>query len=134
MDDAKARSAARNHQFAHFLNIGTADSESRRSELGNSGARHSNWLYTQRHPRTAIGWRADGTLVLVVVDGRQPRISVGMTINELAHLMLDLGCVEAINLDGGGSSTMVIRNKIVNNPSDSTGERPVSDALLIFPR
>lgn len=87
-----------------------------------------------RHPRTAIGWREDGRLVLVTVDGRQPRKSVGMTIRELADLMLELGCREAINLDGGGSTTMVVNNKIVNSPSDQTGERAVSDALLVFRR
>jgi len=67
-------------------------------------------------------------------DGRQPKKSVGMTIGELAVLMTGLGCVEAINLDGGGSTTMVINNRVVNNPSDAAGERPVSDALLVFPR
>lgn len=87
-----------------------------------------------RHPRTAIGTRKDGTLVLVTVDGRQPKKSVGMTIPELAMLMLELGCEEAMNLDGGGSTTMVIRNKVVNSFSDATGERGVSDALLVLPR
>jgi exopolysaccharide biosynthesis protein len=57
-----------------------------------------------------------------------------MTIEELTALMTEFGCVEAINLDGGGSTTMVIHNRIANNPSDATGERPVSDALLVFPR
>jgi exopolysaccharide biosynthesis protein len=57
-----------------------------------------------------------------------------MTIEELAVLMTGLGCVEAINLDGGGSTTMVINGRVVNNPSDATGERPISDALLVFPR
>lgn len=87
-----------------------------------------------RHPRTAIGTRKDGTLVLVTVDGRQPKKSVGMTIPELAGLMLELGCVDAMNLDGGGSTTMVIRHQIVNSVSDATGERAVSDALLVLPR
>ncbi len=57
-----------------------------------------------------------------------------MTIEELAGLMIELECRDALNLDGGGSTTMVISDKIVNNPSDQTGERPVSDALLIYPR
>jgi exopolysaccharide biosynthesis protein len=57
-----------------------------------------------------------------------------MTIPELEALMIELGCVEALNLDGGGSTTMVIRGKVVNSPSDPTGERPVSDALLVFVR
>jgi exopolysaccharide biosynthesis protein len=87
-----------------------------------------------RHPRTAIGTRKDGTLALVTVDGRQPRKSVGMTIPELAALLLELGCEEALNLDGGGSTTMVIRGKVVNSVSDATGERFVSEALLILPR
>lgn len=91
-------------------------------------------FYRARHPRTALGWRADGRFVLVTVDGRQPRKSVGMTIPELAALLRELGCVEAINLDGGGSTTMVIQNKVINSPSDATGERAVSDALLLFPR
>jgi exopolysaccharide biosynthesis protein len=95
--------------------------------------RYSESLYRQRHPRTAIGWRADGKLVLITVDGRQKQ-SVGMTMEELARLLLEFGCIEAMNLDGGGSTAMVVKNKIVNRPSDATGERPVSDALLVFPR
>lgn len=88
----------------------------------------------KRHPRTALGIRSDGKLLLATVDGRQPQKSVGMTIEELTALMIELGCVEAINLDGGGSTTMVVNNRVVNNPSDATGERPVSDALLVFAR
>ncbi|MDH4197904.1 MAG: phosphodiester glycosidase family protein [Candidatus Aminicenantes bacterium] len=88
----------------------------------------------ERHPRTAVGARADGRLILVTVDGRQPALSVGMTIDELTALMKELGCREAINLDGGGSTTMVIRGKVVNHPSDAAGERPVGDALLVFLR
>jgi len=87
-----------------------------------------------RHPRTAIGVRADGFLVLVTVDGRQPKKSVGMTLEELAVLMRNFGCAEAMNLDGGGSTTMVINGRVVSNPSDAAGERPVSDALLVFRR
>jgi len=91
-------------------------------------------FHTQRHPRTAIGTKADGTVVLVTVDGRRPEASVGMSIPELAALMAGLGCIEAVNLDGGGSTTMVVRDKVVNSPSDAAGERPVSDALLVFLR
>jgi len=84
-----------------------------------------------RHPRTAVGVRADGRILLVAVDGRQPELSVGMTIAELASLLRELGAVEAVNMDGGGSTTMVIRARVVNSPSDLTGERPVGDALLV---
>jgi hypothetical protein len=87
-----------------------------------------------RHPRTAVGVRADGRLILVAVDGRQPELSVGMTIAELASLLLELGAVEAVNMDGGGSTTMVVRGKVANSPSDLTGERAVGDALLVFLR
>jgi hypothetical protein len=87
-----------------------------------------------RHPRTAVGLRADGRVLLVAVDGRQPERSVGMTIAELTALLLELGAVEAVNMDGGGSTTMVVRGRVVNSPSDLTGERPVGDALLVFVR
>jgi hypothetical protein len=89
-------------------------------------------FYSTRHPRTAAGVRNDGSIVLAVIDGRRPKIGVGLSIDELAALMAELGCVEAINLDGGGSSTMVVGDKVVNSPSDAAGERPVSDALLVY--
>jgi exopolysaccharide biosynthesis protein len=57
-----------------------------------------------------------------------------MTIEELSALMRELGAVSALNLDGGGSTTMVVAGRVVNSPSDASGERPVSDALLVFPR
>jgi hypothetical protein len=86
------------------------------------------------HPRTAIAKLKSGQILLVTVDGRQPGESIGMSLTMLADLLLEFGAVEAINLDGGGSTTMVIKNKVVNKPSDATGERPVSDAILVFPR
>ena len=85
-----------------------------------------------RHPRTALGVRADGTLLLVTVDGRESRRSVGMTLPELTDLVRELGAVTAINLDGGGSTTMVVEDEVVNRPSG--GERWNGDALLLFPR
>jgi hypothetical protein len=85
------------------------------------------------HPRTAVGIRGDGKLLMVVVDGRQPGYSVGMTLVELASLFKWLGAVTAMNMDGGGSSTMVVNGQIKNRPSDSTGERAVSSALLVLP-
>lgn len=89
---------------------------------------------TDRHPRTALAKLDSGKLLLVTVDGRQPGVSAGMSLHMLAELLMEFGAVEAINLDGGGSTTMVIHNKIVNRPSDQTGERPVSDAILVFPK
>ena len=84
-----------------------------------------------RHPRTAIGFSRDSSKVfLVAVDGRRES-GVGMSLVELARLMLTLGAFEAINLDGGGSTTMVVNGEVVNSPSDKTGERPVGSALLV---
>ncbi len=87
-----------------------------------------------RHPRTAVGVRTDGRILLVTVDGRQPERSVGMTIAELTALLLELEAVEAINMDGGGSTTMVAGGRVVNSPCDLAGERPVGDALLVLRR
>ncbi|MBE3576233.1 MAG: phosphodiester glycosidase family protein [Limnochordales bacterium] len=89
------------------------------------------------HPRTALGVRADGTLLLLTVDGRQPGYSEGVTTTELARLMLDLGAVHAINLDGGGSTTFVARQPgdaeptVQNSPSDGY-ERAVGNSLLVI--
>jgi hypothetical protein len=91
-------------------------------------------LVTDRHPRTAIARLKDGCMLLATVDGRQPGVSAGMSLPELADLLLEFGAAEAINLDGGGSTTMVVNGKLVNKPSDQTGERPVSDAILMLPR
>jgi Phosphodiester glycosidase len=87
-----------------------------------------------RHPRTAVAKLKDGKLLLVTIDGRQAGYSVGMNLNELAAFLLELGAVEAMNLDGGGSTTMFLDGKVVNKPSDKEGERSVSDAILVFPR
>lgn len=92
-----------------------------------------------RHPRTAIGIASDGKrLVLLVVDGRQKPYSDGMSLRELASVMLALGVRDALNLDGGGSTTLVYadpdsagRLRIANHPSDSAGERTVGNALAI---
>jgi hypothetical protein len=85
-----------------------------------------------RQPRTLAGVRSDGTLLLATVDGRLPGWSVGMTLPEAARLMRSLGARDALNLDGGGSSTMIVRGEVVNRPSDRV-ERRVSDGLFVFP-
>lgn len=85
---------------------------------------------TLRHPRTAFALRNDGQLLFVTVDGRQ-KTSVGMTLRELAEFLLAEGAREAVNLDGGGSTTMVVDGWVKNSPSDGK-ERRVSDGVLIF--
>jgi hypothetical protein len=85
-----------------------------------------------RHPRTGVGQTADGRILLVAVDGRQPGYSTGLTNFELALTMMRLGCVTASALDAGGSTTMAFDGKLLNRPSDPGGERPVAEALTVF--
>lgn len=89
---------------------------------------------TERHPRTMIGTSRGGVIWLVTVDGRNPDVSVGMSFAELQKLASGLNLENALNLDGGGSTTMVVGGMVVNHPSDKTGPRKVSDALLVVPR
>lgn len=83
-----------------------------------------------RAPRTALGVTKDGHILLVVVDGRQADHSIGMTLTELAGFMKELGAVQAMNFDGGGSSEMTVGDKVVNLPSDGR-ERAVGTAIVV---
>ena len=76
---------------------------------------------TTRHPRTLIGTDRQGAIWLVTVDGRQPSISLGMSFDELKGLARRLGLHSALNLDGGGSTTMWVKGDVVNSPSDEGG-------------
>ena len=87
-----------------------------------------------RHPRTLIGVDARGAIWLAAIDGRQPGYSLGMTFADLERLCDRLHLTDALNLDGGGSTTMVVRDVIVNRPSDPAGPRRVSDAILVRTR
>jgi exopolysaccharide biosynthesis protein len=105
-----------------------------RIDIANALEGNAEKFVTDRHPRTAIAKGKDGRILLVVVDGRQPNYSTGMSLMSLAEVLLEFGAVEAINLDGGGSSAMVLEGKLINRPSDAGGERAVSDALLVVER
>lgn len=86
----------------------------------------------QRHPRTGVGWDPERErLWIVVADGRREGTAEGMTLEELAHLFRTLGAREALNLDGGGSSTMVVGGRVVSRPSDLGGARSVVNALVV---
>jgi hypothetical protein len=87
---------------------------------------------TPRDARTAVGQMADGRIILLVVDGRRFGYSVGVTNFELAITMARLGAVTASALDAGDSTTMAFEGKLINRPSDPSGERPVSDALMLM--
>jgi len=87
-----------------------------------------------RHPRSLIGFDADTShLFLVAIDGRSPA-SVGMTLAEAAEFLRGFGVAFALNLDGGGSTVLLVDDRIVNRPSDPAGERPVANALLVEER
>jgi phosphodiester glycosidase len=86
-----------------------------------------------RNPRTMAGVDAAGHLIVASVDGRRPGWSVGLSYREGATLMSALGATDAVNLDGGGSVTVVIHGRVVNRPSDLSGERPVADSLEVVP-
>jgi len=100
-------------------------------------ATSSEFSYT-RHPRTAAGVTADGTVVLIVVDGRQPSVSNGASLADLAYIMASLGCVDAVNLDGGGSSTFILKNEkgtlvTENSPSGGTLRAVANGLMVVLP-
>lgn len=90
--------------------------------MGNSSIQNSN-------PRTGVGIIEPNHYAFVVVDGRKEGYSKGMTLNEFSKLFQDLGCTDAYNLDGGGSSTMYFMGRVVNNPLGKNQEREISDIL-----
>ena len=84
-----------------------------------------------KHPRTCIGYTTDGYLIIMAIQGRFPGIAEGATLEQGARLLVGLGCVEALNLDGGGSSCLLINGKETIQPSDKGGQRPVPAVFLI---
>ncbi len=85
-----------------------------------------------KNPRTAIGFnKKENKAFIIAVDGRRDDYSVGMTMKELSYYMYSLGCEDALNFDGGGSTTMVIRDSVLNKPTDLIGERAVFNGLFI---
>jgi len=84
-----------------------------------------------KHPRTCMGYTSDGRLIVMVIQGRFPGIAEGATLTQEAQLLKDLGCVEALNLDGGGSSCMIVNGKETIKPSEKGEERPVPAVFII---
>ena len=87
-----------------------------------------------KHPRTAMGYTQSGKLIILVIQGRFPGKAEGATLLQEANILQQLGCYEALNLDGGGSSCMLVNGKETIKPSDSTGQRPVPGVFIIKTR
>jgi hypothetical protein len=84
-----------------------------------------------KHPRTAMGYTKDNKIVILLIQGRFPGIAEGATLLQEAQLLKDLGCREALNLDGGGSSCLLVNGRETIKPSDKEGQRPVPAVFLI---
>ena len=103
--------------------------EMHHAEKRHTPGKRASVLNLSHEPRTALGYNAD-KLFLVVADGRQPKYSTGLTLYELANILIELGATEAINLDGGSSSTFVVDGEVINKPSGQQ-ERDVLNAVFI---
>jgi hypothetical protein len=101
------------------------------SPIANAGEALTPAQLYGRDPRTAIGQRADGRIVIVAADGRRPGWSVGISNWDLALTLMRYGCVNGFALDSGGSTTVAFDGQLLNRPSDPTGERPVGEALVV---
>jgi hypothetical protein len=84
-----------------------------------------------KHPRTAMGYTADGQLIILVIEGRYPGRAEGATLQQTAQLLINLGCMEALNLDGGGSSCMLLSGKETIKPSSNGVQRPVPAVFIV---
>ena len=84
-----------------------------------------------KHPRTAMGYTKDNKLIILVIEGRNPGKAEGATLTQEAQIFKDLGCWEALNLDGGGSSCMLVNGKETIKVSDALGQRPVPAVFII---
>lgn len=83
------------------------------------------------HPRTAMGYTREGQLIILAIQGRTPGVAAGATLEQEARILANLGCYEALNLDGGGSSCLLVNGKETIRPSDKEGERPLPAVFLI---
>ena len=84
-----------------------------------------------KHPRTAMGYTKDNKVIVLVIEGRNPGVAEGASLTQEAQMLKDIGCWEALNLDGGGSSCMLVNGKETIKVSDPTGQRPVPAVFLI---
>ena len=100
----------------------------------NEEMKFSGKALMDKHPRTAMGYTNDGQLIILAVEGRFPGKAEGANLKQLAEIFVALGCQEALNLDGGGSSCLLINGKQTITPSDKEGQRPVPAVFMIRSR
>jgi len=120
------------NETMHILGAGPCLIERGRVRVNSGEEKFPPDIARGRAPRSAVGITDKGNYVFAVVDGRSSQ-SHGCTLAELARLLREYGCREAINLDGGGSSAIVLNGELLNVPSDGS-ERPVASALILLPR
>ena len=111
-----------------LLEDGTIKSNLSSVEIDTNFGNHS---IQGNQPRTGIGMFGKNHFVFIVVDGRSSGYSCGVTLDAFAQIFKDLGCTQAYNMDGGGSSTMYFKGSVVNNPLGKNQERGTSDILLV---
>ena len=99
--------------------------------VSNGKAADDSTLVSGLNPRTAIGQRTDGAILMLVIDGRQPN-SLGATYADEAEIMLRFGAVNAMNLDGGSSSLMWFQGKYINNNASVIGIRPIPTSFVVL--
>ena len=104
------------------------------SIANNSELKFTGNAIHDKHPRTAMGYTADNKLIILAIEGRNPGIGEGATLTQVATILQQLGCIEGLNLDGGGSSCLLINGKETIRPSDRGVERPVPAVFLITER
>lgn len=97
----------------------------------NEEEKFSGKAISDKHPRTCMGYTKDHKLIVMVIQGRFPGKAEGATLTQEAQMLKDVGCVEALNLDGGGSSCMLVNGKQTITPSDKEGQRPVPAVFII---
>ena len=105
--------------------------ETRIKITNNEELRFSGNGIEDKHPRTAMGYTKDNKLIMLVIQGRFPGKAEGATLLQEAKIFKDLGCIEALNLDGGGSSCLLINGKQTITPSDKEGQRPIPAIFMI---
>lgn len=119
-----------NHTVDELLQLGVKEAICFGPTLIENTVETKGYSYQGADPRTAIGQKKDGSIVLLTIDGRQG-LEAGATIEDVQQIMKEEGVVNAVNLDGGASTAMYYEGKVINSPSDKFGERPVPTAIYV---